>query len=186
MPPRTSRGRLLGRGGRRRRASGLERARAVVEAGVDAVAIDTAHGHSRGVLDTVAALRKSLSGAADSGRQRGDARGRARPGRGRRQRGQGRRGRRLHLHHAHRQRRGHAPVDCDCRVRGDGTPAWRSRSSATAASATAATSPRRWPPARRPSCWAACWPVCTSRPATSSFARGARSRNIAAWAAWAP
>ena len=38
--------------------AGLARARVVIEAGVDAVAIDTAHGHSRGVLDTVAALRR--------------------------------------------------------------------------------------------------------------------------------
>ena len=37
--------------------SGIERAQAVVDAGVDAVAIDTAHGHSRGVLETVAVLR---------------------------------------------------------------------------------------------------------------------------------
>lgn len=40
-------------------AQGLERARLLVEAGVDAVAIDTAHGHSRNVLGTVAALRQS-------------------------------------------------------------------------------------------------------------------------------
>lgn len=39
-------------------AQGIERAELLVEAGVDAVAIDTAHGHSRNVLDTVAALRK--------------------------------------------------------------------------------------------------------------------------------
>ncbi|MEZ4583736.1 MAG: IMP dehydrogenase [Caldilineaceae bacterium] len=38
--------------------AGLARARVVIEAGVDAVAIDTAHGHSRGVLDTVAVLRR--------------------------------------------------------------------------------------------------------------------------------
>jgi IMP dehydrogenase len=38
--------------------AGLDRAGVVIEAGADAVAIDTAHGHSRGVLDTVAALRR--------------------------------------------------------------------------------------------------------------------------------
>lgn len=38
--------------------AGLARAGVVIEAGADAVAIDTAHGHSRGVLDTVAALRR--------------------------------------------------------------------------------------------------------------------------------
>ncbi len=39
-------------------AAGMERAGLLVEAGVDAVAIDTAHGHSRNVLETVAALRR--------------------------------------------------------------------------------------------------------------------------------
>jgi IMP dehydrogenase len=37
---------------------GMRRAEAVIAAGVDAVAIDTAHGHSKGVLETVAALRR--------------------------------------------------------------------------------------------------------------------------------
>lgn len=39
-------------------AQGMERAGLLVEAGADAVAIDTAHGHSRNVLETVAALRR--------------------------------------------------------------------------------------------------------------------------------
>ena len=38
--------------------AGLRRAEAVIAAGVDAIAIDTAHGHSKGVLETVAALRR--------------------------------------------------------------------------------------------------------------------------------
>ena len=37
---------------------GVERAGLVLEAGVDAIAIDTAHGHSRNVLETVATLRQ--------------------------------------------------------------------------------------------------------------------------------
>jgi IMP dehydrogenase len=37
---------------------GLRRAEAVLEAGADAVAIDTAHGHSKGVVDTIRALRR--------------------------------------------------------------------------------------------------------------------------------
>ncbi|MFV0431498.1 MAG: IMP dehydrogenase [Alphaproteobacteria bacterium] len=37
---------------------GLSRAIALVDAGVDAVVIDTAHGHSHGVIEAVAALRK--------------------------------------------------------------------------------------------------------------------------------
>ncbi len=36
----------------------MDRASALVEAGVDALVIDTAHGHSQGVLDTVAKLRE--------------------------------------------------------------------------------------------------------------------------------
>ncbi len=35
-----------------------ERAAALVEAGVDLLVVDTAHGHSQGVIDTIAELRK--------------------------------------------------------------------------------------------------------------------------------
>lgn len=38
-------------------ADGLDRARALVEAGIDVLVVDTAHGHSRGVLETVRTLR---------------------------------------------------------------------------------------------------------------------------------
>ena len=38
--------------------NGLARAQAAIAAGADAVAIDTAHGHSKGVIDTIRALRK--------------------------------------------------------------------------------------------------------------------------------
>ena len=37
---------------------GLRRALALIEAGADVIVIDTAHGHSHGVIDTVAKLRK--------------------------------------------------------------------------------------------------------------------------------
>ncbi len=37
--------------------SGIERAEALIESGVDVVVVDTAHGHSKGVIDTVKALR---------------------------------------------------------------------------------------------------------------------------------
>ncbi|MBV7333902.1 IMP dehydrogenase [Chloroflexi bacterium TSY] len=40
-------------------AQGLKRAEALMNAGVDAVAIDTAHGHSQGVIETVRAIRES-------------------------------------------------------------------------------------------------------------------------------
>ena len=38
------------------------RAEALVDAGVDVICVDTAHGHSRGVLDTVNALKKAYPG----------------------------------------------------------------------------------------------------------------------------
>ena len=37
---------------------GMLRAEALIEAGVDVVVVDTAHGHSKGVLDSVAAIKK--------------------------------------------------------------------------------------------------------------------------------
>ncbi|HHX29519.1 MAG: IMP dehydrogenase [Bacillota bacterium] len=37
---------------------GLERAKALVDAGVDVIVVDSAHGHSKGVLDTVSALKE--------------------------------------------------------------------------------------------------------------------------------
>jgi IMP dehydrogenase len=39
-------------------ADGIERANALVEAGVDVIFVDSAHGHSKGVLDAVAAYKK--------------------------------------------------------------------------------------------------------------------------------
>ncbi|MEP0766569.1 MAG: IMP dehydrogenase [Fimbriimonadia bacterium] len=38
----------------------VERARALAEAGVDFIVVDAAHGHSRGVLDAVAAIKRAL------------------------------------------------------------------------------------------------------------------------------
>lgn len=43
-------------------AEGVKRADALVEAGVDVLFVDSAHGHSRGVLDAVAALKKRFGG----------------------------------------------------------------------------------------------------------------------------
>ena len=37
---------------------GIERAMALIDAGVDLLVVDTAHGHSRGVLDTITAIKK--------------------------------------------------------------------------------------------------------------------------------
>jgi IMP dehydrogenase len=38
----------------------MDRARALVEAGVDVLVLDSAHGHSRGILDSVAMIKKEL------------------------------------------------------------------------------------------------------------------------------
>ena len=43
----------------------MERAKALVEAGVDVLFVDSAHGHSRGVLDAVAALKKKFGDRAE-------------------------------------------------------------------------------------------------------------------------
>ncbi|MDK2856252.1 MAG: dehydrogenase [Bacillota bacterium] len=43
-------------------ADTMERARALVKAGVDVLVVDTAHGHSRGVLETVAKLKAEFPG----------------------------------------------------------------------------------------------------------------------------
>ncbi|MEZ4640484.1 MAG: IMP dehydrogenase [Caldilineaceae bacterium] len=52
------RGRLLVAGAIGVGENGLRRAESLVNAGVDAVAIDTAHGHSQGVVETVRAVRQ--------------------------------------------------------------------------------------------------------------------------------
>ncbi len=38
----------------------LDRAKALVEAGVDVIVLDSAHGHSKGIIDTVIAIKKEL------------------------------------------------------------------------------------------------------------------------------
>lgn len=42
--------------------NGLARAKHLVEAGVDVLVVDTAHGHSKGVIDTVKTLKKTYGG----------------------------------------------------------------------------------------------------------------------------
>lgn len=46
-------------------ADSHERAMALVDAGVDVLVVDTAHGHSRAVVDTVATLKKELGNSVD-------------------------------------------------------------------------------------------------------------------------
>ena len=51
----------------------MERAQALIEAGADVLVVDTAHGHSRGVVDMVSRI------AGLSGRLRGDRAGTSQP-----------------------------------------------------------------------------------------------------------
>ena len=69
-----------------------KRAMALIEEGVDLLVVDTAHGHSQGVLDMVAPAqgRVGRRRGRRRRRQRGDLRRGEGPGRGRRRRGQGR------------------------------------------------------------------------------------------------
>ncbi len=55
------RGRLLVAGAIGVGAEGLRRAESLINAGVDAVAVDTAHGHTQGVIETVRAVRARFS-----------------------------------------------------------------------------------------------------------------------------
>ena len=68
----------------------LERAEALVAAHVDVLVIDTAHGHSQGVLDMVRRIRRQYPGRRSHRRQRRDRRGDRGADRPRRRRGQGR------------------------------------------------------------------------------------------------
>ena len=52
------RGRLLVAAATGAGPDGLERAEALIDAGVDVIVVDTAHGHSEGVLEAVSAVRK--------------------------------------------------------------------------------------------------------------------------------
>ncbi len=54
-------------------ADTLDRARALVDAQVDLLVVDTAHGHSEGVLDMVARMRERVPGSPARRRQRGDS-----------------------------------------------------------------------------------------------------------------
>jgi IMP dehydrogenase len=95
-----------------------DRARALVDAGVDVLVIDTAHGHSAGVLHAVARMRERLAGHADHRRQRGDARGGRGAGGARGGRREGGGGAGLHLHHARGHGRGRAAAHRDPRCGG--------------------------------------------------------------------
>ena len=127
----------------------FERIEALIEAKVDVISIDTAHGHSVGVLHQVEAIRKRFPDIQLYCGQRGHRRGATHDlierGCGLREGGY-RPG--LHLHHPRggRYRRTADYRDCGLRARKPTSTA--SRSSPTAASSIPAISPRRWRRAR--------------------------------------
>ena len=88
----------------------LERAEALVAAHVDVLVVDTAHGHSQGVLDMVRRVRRQYPGRRSHRGQRRDRRSDRGAHRPRRRRRQGRHRRGLDLHDA-RGRRHRRPDD---------------------------------------------------------------------------
>ena len=104
--------------------AGLARAEALIDAEVDVVVVDTAHGHSKGVLATVAQVKRLSNALAGDRRQRRHRRGREGADRRGRRCGQGRHRAGLDLHHAHRGGRRRAAADRDAR-RGRGMRARR-------------------------------------------------------------
>ena len=87
----------------------LARLAPMVDKGLDLVVIDTAHGHTAGVLETVERVKAAYPDLSAGRRQCGDGPGYAGSDLRRGRCGQSRCGRRLHLHHADCDRRGHAP-----------------------------------------------------------------------------
>ena len=97
---------------------GYARAMQLVEAGVDVLMVDTAHGHSRRVLEMVAKLRAEVGDSVDVvGGNVATRAGRHGAGRGRGGRGEGRRRAGLDLHHAGRGGRRRAADHRDLRGR---------------------------------------------------------------------
>ncbi len=82
----------------------MERAAALVDAEVDVLVVDTAHGHSHGVLDVVAQAARPSTTSSSSPATSRPATARSRSDRRRRRRRQGRRGPGLDLHDARRRR----------------------------------------------------------------------------------
>ena len=120
-----------------------ERVEALVEAGVDVIVVDTAHGHAQGVLDRVKWVKKNFPQVQVIGGNiatRDGAQGARRP---RRRRREGRHRPGFDLHHAHRRRRRRAADHGDPERRRGARGHRTCPASPTAASATRATSPRR-------------------------------------------
>ena len=81
-----------------------ERTEALINAGVDVIVIDTAHAHTKSVLDAIRDTKKNLPGLPAYRRQCGHCRGDRGVIKAGRRRSQGRHRSGLDLHHAHRCR----------------------------------------------------------------------------------
>ena len=101
----------------------MERADALVAANVDVLVVDTAHGHSQGVLDMVRQIRRRFSRRRSRRRQRGHRRSDRGADRARRRRGEGRHRRRIDLHDARRRRHRRADDHLDHGMRARGRAA---------------------------------------------------------------
>ena len=148
--------------------AGFERSQALIDAGVDMVVIDTAHGHSEGVARAVERI-KALSNAVQvvAGNVATAEATRALIGAG-----------------ADAVKVGIGPGSiCTTRmVAGVGVP----QLTAVMDSARAAViSPRRLRRVRLVPWWAACWRAPMKAPVRSFYIKGGRSRPIAAWEVWA-
>ena len=97
------------------------------------IVVDTAHGHSRGVLDAVRATKKEYPGVRGHRRQRRHRRRRPRRSSTRAPTPSRSASARQHLHHARRRRHRRAADHGHRRLRARGRPAGRARSSPTAA-----------------------------------------------------
>ena len=89
-----------------------ERVAALVDAGVDVVVVDTAHGHSKGVIDRVRWVKQNFPEVQVDRRQHRHRRCRQGPGRSGRRRSQGRYRPWLDLHHPYRRRCRRAANQC--------------------------------------------------------------------------
>ena len=124
------------------------KAKLLLDAGVDVLVVDTAHGHQDKMISALRAVRGGQPGRAGRGRERGHRGGRRRPGRGGRghREGRGRAGR--DVHHPDDDRGRPAAVQRGPGVRGAGPAAGRARLGRRRHPPSRGTWRSRWRPAR--------------------------------------
>ena len=158
-----------------------DRVALLVKVGVDVVVVDTAHGHSQAVLDTVKMVRKAypqLDIIAGNIAHRAGGQG---FGEGRGGRSQSGRGTRINLYDPDGVRCGYATTDRYCRLRQSIGRDQEFLSLPMAGSSTPAISRKPWRPARRRLCWAVCWPGLKKLLVKPCCSRPGPTRCIAEW-----